>query len=86
MKVDEQEFINSLANDETAIGVTVSISRGAQDFDAFFVTDNISEEFGRVAGTMLSALSMLKNADGSPAIDPLELEALKKVWRGLVHG
>lgn len=86
MKVDEITYNNSLANDETAIGVSVSIKRGTQEYEEFFVVDTIGEEFGRVAGTMLSALTMLKNADDTPAIPEAELAAIKKIWRGMVHG
>lgn len=86
MKVDEITYNNSLANDPTAIGVSVSITRGNQTFESFFIADTITEEFGRVAGTMLSSLSMLKNADDTKAIPEQELDGIMKKWRGLVHG
>ena len=85
MKVDEIAYNNSLANDPTAIGVSVSIKRGTQEFESFFITDTVMEEFGRVAGTMLSSLSMLED-DGVKAVPEQEIAAIRKVWRGLVHG
>ena len=86
MKVDEITYNNSLANDETAIGVSVTITRGEQTFDAYFIAGDVVEEFGRVAGTMLSAMSLLQNEDGTKAVNVDDINNLKKTWRGLVHG
>lgn len=86
MKVDKIAYDNSLANDPTAIGVSITITRGTQSFENFFITDNVPEEFGRVAGSMLSALSLLTNADNTKAVPEEEMESIKKIWRGLVHG
>lgn len=63
MKVEAPEYANALANDPTAVGVYVSISRGGQELEAYFITDDVGEEFGRVSGTMLNALSILEDAE-----------------------
>lgn len=90
-KKSPEDFSNSLAHDPDAIGIYVSVQKGAHEQEQYFVADDCCEEVGRVLGTLINMVSIAgsdvsaKDAAKARAASP-DVLSMKKKWREVIRG
>ncbi len=87
MKVSKEDYDNVTANDDKAIGITLSIKMGEYSAEQHFIAEDIEQEIGRVLGNMISQLSAIPDPE-EPANRQLSAGTInksKQKWREVIR-